>query len=106
MNNPDDYQGKHEAPIAPAAAAEERAAEADAQTGTPPGISPRTRSTIYIVCLAVEVATLLICGFGVIFALMSAEQALQIGGLITGAIGLLSTGLAVGYRPTRPGAIT
>lgn len=89
----DDYQGKHEAIVA------------DAESGTPPGISPRARTIIYIVCLAVEVATILVCGFGVIFGFMAAEQSLQVGGLITTAIGLLSTGLAVGYRPTRHGAI-
>lgn len=100
--DPEEYQGRHEAP---AASAETRAAEADASTGTPPGISPRARTIIYIVALAIEVAALLVCGFGVIFGLITVEQAAQSSVLIFAALSLVSTGLAVGYRPTRPGAI-
>lgn len=102
----EEYQGRHEAP---AADAETRAAEAraelDQETGTPPGISPRARSIVYIICLAVELAVLLVCGLAVIFGLMPAEQALDVSGLFFIALGLLSSGLSVGYRPTRPGAI-
>lgn len=106
----EEYQGRHEAP---AADAETRAAEAraeaavaaDEETGTPPGISPRTRSTIYIVALAIDLATLLVCGLGVIFGFMTVEQAAQTSALVFVVLGVLSNGLAVGYRPTRPGAI-
>lgn len=89
----EEYQGKHEAAV-----------PAD-ENGTPPGISPVARTRIYISALVAEVVTMLVCGFGVIFGFMTGEQALQVGGLVAGAVGLLSTGLAVGYRPTRDGAI-
>lgn len=89
----DEYEGKHEAETP------------DESTGTPPGIKPEQRTVIYIVCLAVELLTLLITGAGVIFGLMSFEQASQISALVFVALGLLNSSLSVGYRPTRPGAI-
>lgn len=90
----EEYQGKHEAVVT----------EAE-ESGTPPGISARTRTRIYVGSLIVEVIALLVCGFGVIFGFMTFEQATASGGLITTALGLVSTSLAVGYRPTRPGAL-
>lgn len=73
-------------------------------TGTPPHISPKTRTGFYFGVLMVNVATALVCGLGPILGYMSADQAIQVTGVVTGALGTLSAGLALGYRPTRPAA--
>lgn len=69
-----------------------------------PVVSSRTRTAIYITCLAVNVLTLLGFGLAEIFELVDTEKSARATMLILGAVGLVSTGLSVGYRPTRPGA--
>lgn len=94
----EEYQGKHEAEY-------DEAYDLAQETGTPPRISPQTRTRVYVTCLLVDVATLLALGICVILGVLPADKALAIAGLVTTALGLVSSGLAVGYRPTRPGAL-
>lgn len=68
---------------------------------TPPAISPNVRTRIYVACLIVNVAAFVGLGLGVIFGAITSEAAAASSAVILGGIGILSNGLAVGYRPTR-----
>lgn len=67
---------------------------------TPPMISARTRSVIYIASLIVNV--LAFAALSTLALLGTIEQAVATGllGIVVAAIGMISNGLAVGYRPT------
>jgi hypothetical protein len=71
--------------------------------GAPPAVTARTRTYIYVGCLILNVLAVLIFGLGVVFELLDAQKALEAGAIVVAAISLISNGLAVGYRPTRPG---
>lgn len=73
-------------------------------TGEAPTISPRTRTIVYVFCLAVNIFTVVALGLAVVFALLPTGQALAAGAVVLGGVNLLSSGLSVGYRPTRFGA--
>lgn len=77
---------------------------ADEASGTPPKISAQTRTTVYLVCLIFNVIAVLTLGILPILGVITLSQAFSIGGIIFIAINLISSGLAVGYRPTRPGS--
>lgn len=68
---------------------------------TPPTISPNARTRIYVACLIVNVAAFVGLGLAVIFGVLTSEAAAAASAVILGGIGILSNGLAVGYRPTR-----
>lgn len=76
----------------------------DEATGTPPFVSAQVRTTVYIVCLAVNILSLVIFGILPIFDILDAGKSAQVVNIIITAINMLSLGLAVGYRPTRPGS--
>lgn len=77
---------------------------ADEDTGTPPGISPRVRTNVYVGSLIFNAVCLLIFGLLPIFGLLDPGKAAQAMNVIITVINMVSLGLAVGYRPTRPGS--
>lgn len=66
-----------------------------------PVISSRARTILYVGCLIVNVAVIVVLGLASIFGLIEADKAAAAGVVILGGVGLVSSGLAVGYRPTR-----
>lgn len=66
-----------------------------------PAVPDRARTIIYISCLIVNVLAFVGFGLGTVFGLIDSEQATEASTIILGGIGILSGGLAVGYRPTR-----
>jgi hypothetical protein len=70
-----------------------------------PAISARTRSIVYITCLAINVLAVLVFGLGVVFEMIDTIKAVAAGGVITGVLGMVASGLGVAYRPTDPNTI-
>lgn len=107
----EEYQGKHEADVPPDGAAvtpdgvnHELTVAADEETGTPPHISAKARTAVYIVCLIFNVICILAVGLLPLFNVLTYEKAMAAGGIIILAINTISSALVVGYRPTRPGS--
>lgn len=80
--------------------------ETDEATGTPPRIKAETRTAVYVGCLIFNVLCLLVFGLLPIFDLLDSGKAAQAMNVVITAVNLVSAGLAVGYRPTRPGSPT
>lgn len=78
--------------------------EADEATGTPPRIRAETRSAVYIGALIFNALCLLVFGLLPIFDILDPGKAAQAMNVIITVINMVSIGLAVGYRPTRPGS--
>jgi hypothetical protein len=78
--------------------------EADEATGTPPRIAAKTRTAVYVGALIFNTICLLVFGLLPIFDILDPGKAAQAMNVIITAINLVSAGLAVGYRPTRPGS--
>jgi len=101
----DEYQGRHEADVPPDGVIDHEAAvAADENSGTPPHISAKARTAVYIGCLIVNVVAILLAGLLPLFDIISYEKAMAAGGIVLIAINTVSVALAVGYRPTRPGS--
>lgn len=75
----------------------------DEATGTPPFIPAGIRSALYIGTVIVDVLAFLILGILPIFDILDVGRASQLGLVIVTGLNMLTVGLAVGYRPTRPG---
>lgn len=67
---------------------------------TTPAISAVARTRIYVGCLIVNILAVVGFGLAVVFGVVAADKAAMAGGIIIGGINILSTGLAVGFRPT------
>lgn len=91
-----DGPGRHEA--APDAVVMDEA------TGTPPFIPAAWRTGIYIGAVIVDVLAFVILGILATLGVMDRGVAAEIGLYIIGGISMVSGGLAIGYRPTRPGS--
>lgn len=76
----------------------------DEATGTPPFIPAGVRSALYIGTVIVDFLSFLVLGILPILGVLDAGQAAQIGLVIVTGLNILTVGLAVGYRPTRPGS--
>jgi hypothetical protein len=101
----EEYQGRHEADVPPDGVIDHEAAvAADENSGTPPHISAKARTAVYIGCLIVNVIAILLAGLLPLFDVISYERAAAAGGIILVAVNTVSMALAVGYRPTRPGS--
>lgn len=101
----EEYEGRHEADVPPDGVIDHEAAvAADENSGTPPHISAKARTAVYIGSLIVNVLAVLAVGLLPLFGIMSYERAVAAGGVILLAINIVSQALAVGYRPTRPGS--
>lgn len=74
----------------------------EVEPNTPGFITPKARSILYIASLIVTVVTGLALGIAVILGGITEDQATRIGTLVYGAVALVNTSLAVGFRPTRP----
>jgi hypothetical protein len=93
----EEKHGRHEA-------THEEIVEADEETGTPPRIPARTRTNVYIGALIFNAVCLMVFGLLPIFELLDHGKAAQAMNVIITVINMVSTGLAVGYRPTRHGS--
>jgi len=78
--------------------------ETDEATGTPPRISAPTRTAVYVGALIFNALCLMVFGLLPIFDILDPGKAAQAMNVVITAINLVSTALAVGYRPTRPGS--
>jgi hypothetical protein len=78
--------------------------ETDEASGTPPRVSAKTRTTVYVGALTFNALCLLVFGLLPIFDILDPGKAAQAMNVVITAINLVSMGLAVGYRPTRPGS--
>lgn len=106
MATPDDgYEGRHEAdvPVVPPAVVDRNVA-ADEASGTPPHIPAAWRTGIYIGALIVDVLSFVVLGILGTLGIVDRGVAAEIGIYILSGVGMVSAGLAVGYRPTRPGS--
>lgn len=105
----EEYQGKHEADlphdaVTPDGVNHDLTVAADEESGTPPHISAKARTSVYIGCLIVNVVAVLAVGLLPLFNIITYERATAAGGVILLAINIVGQALAVGYRPTRPGS--
>lgn len=80
------------------------AAAQDEATGTPPRIKASTRTVIYIASLVIDVATFVVLGILSALGMVDRGMAAEIALYIVGGVSMVSAGLAVGYRPSRPGS--
>lgn len=94
----EEKRGRHAAEV------HEEIVEADEDTGTPPGVPARIRTNVYISCLIFNAVCLMIFGLLPVFELLDPGKAAQAMNVIITVINMVSLGLAVGYRPTRPGS--
>lgn len=76
----------------------------DEASGTPPRIAAKTRTAVYVGALTFNAICLLVFGLLPIFDILDPGKAAQAMNVVITAINLVSTGLAVGYRPTRSGS--
>jgi len=84
--------------------AEPDAVTMDEATGTPPFIPAAWRTGIYIGSVILDVLTFVVLGILATLGVLDRGVAAEIGLYIIGGIAMVSTGLAIGYRPTRPGS--
>jgi hypothetical protein len=82
----------------------EEVVEADEDSGTPPGVPAKVRTAVYVGSLIFNAVSLLVFGLLPVFELLDSGKAAQAMNIIISAINMVSLGLAVGYRPTRPGS--
>lgn len=94
----DGYVGRHEAEATPAAIAQDEA------TGTPPHIPAAWRTGIYIGAVVVDVLAFVVLGILATLGVIDRGVAAEIGLYIVGGVSMVSGGLSIGYRPTRPGS--
>lgn len=92
----DEYKPEHRA--------EPTAVEMDEASGTPPFIPAAWRTGIYIGSVILDVLTFVVLGILATIGVLDRGVAAEIGLYIIGGISMVSAGLAIGYRPTRPGA--
>ena len=98
----DEYEGRHEAEV-PEPVKEANIA-ADEASGTPPQIPASVRTGVYIGAVVLNGVVFLI--LGILPALGALDRAVgaEIGLTVITFIDMICFGLAVGYRPTRPGS--
>ena len=100
------YEGRHEAavPDVPDGVNVQANAVADEESGTPPQIPATVRTAVYVGCLILNFLTLMVFGILPVFDILDAGKAAQVANIVIVGINMISLGLAVGYRPTRPGS--
>jgi hypothetical protein len=76
----------------------------DEATGTPPFIPAAWRTGIYVGAVIVDVLSFVLLGILATLGIMDRGVAAEIGLYVIGGISMVSGGLAIGYRPTRPGS--
>lgn len=76
----------------------------DEATGTPPFVSAKVRTIIYVGSLIVDVLSFLVLHILAVMGVMERAVAMELGYYILSAVTMVSAGLATGYRPTRPGS--
>ena len=96
-----EYDGKHEAEVIHEVTVVEEAAAENEIVQKIPAISAAARTFLYIFLLVANVATIVVLGILVIIGAIGLIPATLIGGVVVSGLGLISQGLAVGYRPTR-----
>jgi hypothetical protein len=97
-----EYEGRHEAEVPePQKEANIRADEA---SGTPPAIPASVRTAVYIGAVVLNALVFLVLGILPALGVMDRAVAAEVGLTVLSFIDMLCLGLAVGYRPTRPGS--
>lgn len=76
----------------------------DEATGTPPFVSAKVRTAVYIGALIVDALAFLVLGILGVFDILDPGKAAEVGLLVITFVNMVSVGLAVGYRPTRSGS--
>lgn len=84
--------------------AEPDAVTMDEATGTPPFIPAAWRTGIYVGSVIADVLAFVVLGILAALGVIDRGVAAEIGLYIVGGISMVSGGLAIGYRPTRPGS--
>lgn len=97
-----EYEGRHEAEV-PEPIKEQNIA-ADEATGTPPQIPAQVRTAVYIGAVVLNAVVFLVLGILPALGVMERAVAAEVGLTVLAFIDMLCLGLAVGYRPTRPGS--
>lgn len=102
----EEYDGpKHDAALpAQVEAMQDQIVAADEESGTPPRVAAKTRTAVYVCCLTFNALSLVVFGLLPIFGVLDSGKAAEAMNVIITAVNLVSAGLAVGYRPTRPGS--
>lgn len=77
---------------------------ADEASGTPPAIPAGVRTAVYIGAVVLNALVFLVLGILPALDLMDRAVSAEIGLTVVSFIDMLCLGLAVGYRPTRPGS--
>lgn len=77
---------------------------ADEATGTPPQIPAKVRTGVYIGAVILNAVTFLVLGILPALGILDRAVASEIALTVLAFIDMLCFGLAVGYRPTRPGS--
>lgn len=72
-----------------------------AEETTSPAVAPQVRTGVYVGCLALNVFAMVGFGLAGVFGWMDPQQGQDAIGIIAGGTALISSGLALGYRPTR-----
>lgn len=72
-----------------------------AEDTSTPAVAPQVRTGIYVGCLALNVFAMVGFGLAGVFGWMDPQQGQDAIGIIAGGTALISSGLALGYRPTR-----
>ena len=67
-----------------------------------PTFTPAVRTRVYVGALIVDVLAFVVCGILAVLEIVDAVQVLAIGGIVATGTGLVTKGMAVAYRPTRP----
>lgn len=66
-----------------------------------PAVAPQVRTGVYVGCLALNVFAMVGFGLAGVFGWIDPQQGQDAIGIIAGGTALVSSGLALGYRPTR-----
>lgn len=77
---------------------------ADEASGTPPAIPAGVRTAVYVGAVILNALVLLLLGILPALGVLDRAVSAEIGLSVITAIDLVCLGLAVGYRPTRPGS--
>jgi hypothetical protein len=81
-----------------------KAVEMDEASGTPPYIPAAVRTGVYIGAVILNALTFLLLGILPAFNILDRAVAAELGLTVVTFIDMICFGLAVGYRPTRPGS--
>lgn len=80
---------------------ETRSGRRAAEESSSPAVAPEIRTGVYLGCLGLNVLSMVGFGLAGVFGWIDPQQGQDAIGIIAGGTALISSGLALGYRPTR-----